>query len=190
MTKKNIITIIIAVFAVILIACVAYAFYAYYEPEETNKNTNTAATVASFDECVAAGNPVMESYPRQCRAGDQLFVEDIGDSLDKADLIRLDSPRPGDRVSSPLTVSGQARGYWFFEASFPVQITDSVGNVIAETFAQAQDEWMTEDFVPFSSVIEFNKPAGQSQGYLVLRKDNPSALPEFDDEMRIPVLFE
>ncbi len=33
--------------------------------------------IASFDECVAAGNPVMESYPRQCRADGELFVEKI-----------------------------------------------------------------------------------------------------------------
>jgi hypothetical protein len=33
--------------------------------------------VTSFEECVAAGNPVMESYPRQCRHGDQTFTEII-----------------------------------------------------------------------------------------------------------------
>ena len=34
--------------------------------------------VSSFEDCVAAGNPVMESYPRQCRSADgQLFVEDV-----------------------------------------------------------------------------------------------------------------
>lgn len=34
--------------------------------------------VMNFDECVAAGNAVMESYPRQCRSADgQLFVEDV-----------------------------------------------------------------------------------------------------------------
>ena len=32
-----------------------------------------------FAECVAAGNPVMESYPRQCRAGGQTFTEKIND---------------------------------------------------------------------------------------------------------------
>lgn len=31
----------------------------------------------SFEECVAAGKPVMESYPRQCRDHDQLFVEEV-----------------------------------------------------------------------------------------------------------------
>ncbi|MCK4669989.1 MAG: hypothetical protein KAT43_02205 [Nanoarchaeota archaeon] len=34
-------------------------------------------SINSFDECIAAGNPAMESYPRQCRAGDQTFVEQI-----------------------------------------------------------------------------------------------------------------
>ncbi len=39
--------------------------------------------VTNFEECVAAGNPVMESYPRQCRATGQTFVEII--PLDKED---------------------------------------------------------------------------------------------------------
>jgi len=35
-------------------------------------------TITNFDECVAAGNPVMESYPRQCKDSDgQTFVEEI-----------------------------------------------------------------------------------------------------------------
>ena len=34
--------------------------------------------INSFDECIKAGNPVMESYPRQCRTSDgELFVEDM-----------------------------------------------------------------------------------------------------------------
>jgi len=34
--------------------------------------------VNNFKECVAAGNPVMESYPRQCMHNKQGFVEYIG----------------------------------------------------------------------------------------------------------------
>jgi hypothetical protein len=38
--------------------------------------------VASFEDCVRAGNPVMESYPRQCRAEDgRLFVEEIDEPV-------------------------------------------------------------------------------------------------------------
>ena len=33
--------------------------------------------ITNFAECAAAGNPVMESYPRQCRANNKTFVEQI-----------------------------------------------------------------------------------------------------------------
>lgn len=38
---------------------------------------DTAAAITNFEECAAAGNPIMESYPRQCRANSQTFVEQI-----------------------------------------------------------------------------------------------------------------
>jgi len=38
--------------------------------------------ISSFEDCAAAGNTVMESYPRQCRTPDgQLFIENISDPL-------------------------------------------------------------------------------------------------------------
>ncbi|MBA4454705.1 MAG: PQQ-dependent sugar dehydrogenase, partial [Nitrosopumilaceae archaeon] len=33
--------------------------------------------IKNFEQCIAAGNPIMESFPRQCRADDQTFVEEI-----------------------------------------------------------------------------------------------------------------
>ncbi len=33
--------------------------------------------VTDFQSCAAAGNPVMESYPRQCRHGERTFVEHV-----------------------------------------------------------------------------------------------------------------
>ncbi len=37
-----------------------------------------ASSITNFEECIAAGNPAMESYPRQCRTSDgQHFVESI-----------------------------------------------------------------------------------------------------------------
>ena len=40
--------------------------------------TTTNSPITNFEECIAAGNPAMESYPRQCRTGDGLhFVEEI-----------------------------------------------------------------------------------------------------------------
>ena len=38
--------------------------------------------VTNFEECVAAGNPVMESHPRQCVHEDEHFVEEIDDAME------------------------------------------------------------------------------------------------------------
>ena len=88
---------------------------------------------------------------------------------------------------SPLVVTGEARGFWFFEASFPVKLVDEQGNLIVQGIAQAQDEWMTENFVPFKVTLEFSTFA--TSGFLVLEKDNPSGLPENADEIRAPIRF-
>lgn len=43
-----------------------------------------AVVITNFEECAAAGNPVMESYPRQCRAQDgTTFTEIIGEPQPK-----------------------------------------------------------------------------------------------------------
>lgn len=39
---------------------------------------NSTQKISNFNECIEAGNPAMENYPRQCRTpGGELFVEDI-----------------------------------------------------------------------------------------------------------------
>jgi hypothetical protein len=115
---------------------------------------------------------------------------DIGNKLEKANLIRLTTPNPNTVIKSPLLIKGEARGNWFFEASFPIELQDANGVKIAEWYATADGEWMTEEFVPFSSTLNFETPIGMKSGTLILRKDNASGLPEFDDALIIPVLFE
>ncbi len=108
-------------------------------------------------------------------------------------LIKVMSPRANEVVQNPLAVKGEAKGFWFFEASFPIKILDENNNVLGQGIAQANPpaggDWMTEEFVPFEATIEFEAPA-QEKGFLVLIKDNPSGLPEHDAEFRIPVVLE
>ncbi|MCU0678938.1 MAG: GerMN domain-containing protein [Planctomycetes bacterium] len=106
-----------------------------------------------------------------------------------ADLIRVTAPLAGATVKSPLAVSGQARGYWFFEASFPAKLLDGDGQALASGIATAQSDWMTEDLVPFRAELVFNI-ATATNGILVLEKDNPSGLPENAKEIRIPLRLE
>lgn len=105
------------------------------------------------------------------------------------DLIRVEEPLENELVSSPLIVKGEARGQWYFEASFPVTLTDAGGNVIKASFATAQGEWMTTNYVPFEAEIDFAVPAGVTSGFIVLEKSNPSGLSEHADELKIPVRF-
>lgn len=103
-------------------------------------------------------------------------------------LVRVDYPRPNESVSNPLTVVGSARGNWFFEASFPIRVLDANGRELGVSPAQAQGDWMTTEFVPFTGTITFAAPTTQT-GTLVLEKDNPSGLPENADEVRVPIRF-
>lgn len=115
-------------------------------------------------------------------------TNNIGNELEKADLIRIESPRPGQEISSPLQILGEARGFWFFEASFPIELQDKNGNVLAIAIATANGEWMTKDFVPFTATLEFTTPISAS-GRLILKKDNPSGLREHDDTLIVPIKF-
>jgi hypothetical protein len=139
-------------------------------------------SITNFEECADAGYPVLESYPRQCGG----FVENI----DAATVLRVTSPSLDVPITSPLEVTGEARGTWFFEGSFPVFLTNWDGLIIAEGYATAQGEWMTEEFVPFTASLSFEKPEYGANGTLILKKDNPSGLPEYDDAVEFPVLFE
>ncbi len=103
--------------------------------------------------------------------------------------IRVASLAAGDTVTSPLRLTGEARGSWYFEASFPVRLLDAGGRELAAAPAQARGDWMTEAFVPFEAVLEFVPPASGTRGTLVLEKDNPSGLPEHAGEIRLPVTF-
>lgn len=174
--KKNVIIVILGTIVIALVAVLVL-------------KKDGAVSVNSFEECVAAGNAVMESHPRQCKAGGKTFVEDIGNANAKVDLIRANTPKPNEKIHSPLVVTGEARGTWYFEASFPVKLYDEEGNLLASGPATATEDWMTEDFVPFTATLEFSAPSKGTTGKLVLEKDNPSGLPENDDSLIIPVKF-
>lgn len=101
--------------------------------------------------------------------------------------VRLMTPRAGETVRSPLVVKGEAAG-WYFEASFPVKLISPSGKVLAQAPAQAQGDWMTTNFVPFEARLEFISTE-EGMGKLVLEKDNPSGLPQYDESVEVLVKF-
>lgn len=120
------------------------------------------------------------------RAGQSL--PEIEPPVAQDNLIRITLPVSGETVSSPLSVSGEARGNWYFEGSFPIEILDANGNRLGIHYATASGEWMTEEFVPFTGTLEFATSTTET-GTLVFHKDNPSDMRQYDDKREIAVRF-
>lgn len=104
------------------------------------------------------------------------------------DVVETDVENRLSPYAETISVTGKARGTWFFEGSFPVELLDANGVVMQKAIAKADGEWMTEDFVPFSVSIDY-APGITRTGLVVLKKDNPSGDPAHDDAFKIPVTF-
>ncbi len=128
-------------------------------------------------------------YVTDDKAGVIYKVQYLGNDASSVSTdVKIESPKENEVVSSPLKITGEAKGTWFFEASFPVEIYDGNWKRLGQSHAQAKGEWMTENFVSFESTINFEKPTTET-GWLVFKKDNPSGLPESDAEYHYPVKF-
>lgn len=149
-------------------------------------NSDVTVEVNDFLSCAEAGYPIMESYPRQCRdeSTGKTYVEDISEDAE----VVIETPTRGQLVNSPLTVKGKAKGNWFFEANIPVTLKDQNGKILAQKGAQAEGNWMTTEYVNFTVVLEFAEPTTEF-GVLLIQKDNPSGMPENDNDYPVSIKF-
>jgi hypothetical protein len=174
----------------ILIFCiiVLVTWFLFLRPAE-----KITKQIMSFQDCMDAGYPVMESYPRQCKTPDgRTYAEEITPPITyintSKDFIVVDLPFPGAVTGKEFKVIGRARGF-YFEASFPVEVLDKDGKRIFIGPAQAQGDWMTDAFVPFEINVKVpNTYTGPAT--LVLHKDNPSDLRENDASISFPITIE
>lgn len=190
--KKQFILIFLVI--IILAAVISLELNVYFKK---NSNPSTATTtplvILSFIDCELAGYPIMESYPRKCKTADgKIYTEELKEKITyinaTSDLIMVTSPYAGSVTDKEFFIKGKARGGWYFEASFPVQILDKDGGVLVSTQAEAQGDWMTSEFVPFTARITIPKKY-TGVATVVLKKDNPSGLPEKDASISFKVLI-
>lgn len=104
------------------------------------------------------------------------------------EYFKLESPAVNSEISSPLAISGQAQGPMFFEGSFPASIEDANGKVLGTDIAKTDKDWMTEKMVPFKATVNFKKSTTKT-GFIVLKNDNPSGLPENEHSVKFPISF-
>lgn len=92
---KNINTILL-VLLILIGGLIIYGLY-FFNNSVTDKHvtgSKDTIQVSNFEACVSAGNPVMESYPRQCRHEGITYSEEI----------------PEDPVSEAVICPEEARG--------------------------------------------------------------------------------
>lgn len=169
-------------------------FIVWFSASYNKKNRIEPIVVASFEDCLKAGYPDIGNRPRQCKTPDgRTYTEELSEKVtytnSSADMIVVTLPYPGAVTGKEFSVIGTARGTWFFEASFPIQVVDKNGNVLATAVAQAESDWMTPNFVPFKATIKV-PDSYIGEATLLLKKDNPSGLPERDASISFPITIE
>lgn len=169
-------------------------FIAWFGLSYNKKNRIQPVVVMSFEDCAQAGYPVTGERPRQCKTPDgRTYAEELSEkptyTNSSADMIVVDLPYPGAVTGKEFSVTGKARGTWFFEASFPVHVLDNNGNVLATAVAQAESDWMTPNFVPFKATVKV-PDSYIGKATLLLKKDNPSGLSEHDASISFPITIE
>ncbi len=155
-----------------------------------------AALGAAAVVMIASVLMLMEPLERQRITGVLRNDADHGETLEPVQppespadvLVRVQAPQRNETIQNPLQIRGEARGIYFFEASFPIKLLDANGLEVATAIATAESDWMTQDFVPFSATLTFIRPPTET-GSLVFMRDNPSGLPEHDASFVVPVRF-
>ena len=113
---------------------------------------------------------------------------------EKPGVIVVSSPLPESTISAnSVVVKGRAVGNWFFEASAPVDIVNWDGLIIGQGYVTVDQgyDWMTTDMVPFTGTISYDATqlGAYKYGWIIMKKDNPSGEPQFDDSLEFKVLF-
>jgi len=182
-----------------LVFCVWTAYRQENNVGGKNNGLAVTTTVHDFVDCLKDPSGVVSEYqpdspsgglPRKCfLPSGRMFIEDLGNTKEKAGFVHLTNLMPNQWIKSPLVITGEAISCWFFEASFPVELVAADGQVLAKGTAQALEDWMkAEGLVKFRVQLAFDRPK-TDRGELIFRKDNPSGLPENDDALRLPILF-
>jgi hypothetical protein len=163
---------LIVALGIIIMSIIGYAFYVTYF---------VAAPIPQTQEDVTEQPGTIPPLVRE----DEIFHYTNA----SADHIIVDLPTPGAVTGKSFSVLGRARGNWFFEASFPVELKDEQGNILGQGIAQAQSDWMTTEFVSFKADISAPE-SFIGKAVLILKRDNPSGLPEYDGSVSFPITVE
>ncbi len=142
--------------------------------------------IHSYEACAQLDDFIWCSEIERCIAS-TLACDSFIDPINELSyIINIIEPMKGELISSPYEIRGLAPGTWYFEADFEIQLLDQERNILASTIAIAQSDWMTTELVPFIANLEFETDY-QGPAQLLLIKDNPSGLEEYEDYYELEV---
>jgi putative hemolysin len=110
MDRKTLTAVIIILLIIAAIVGIASYNFSLNQLPQTGDNIDTAIT--DFDSCTAAGYPVLESYPPQCKTPDgRSFVQEVSEISNPASEYCIEN---GGRLEIRKDLQGEA-GFCIFE---------------------------------------------------------------------------
>jgi hypothetical protein len=79
-------------FAVVLLVSLVFAWTLYRTSEQETQNTTVIEQILTYEDCVAAGYPILETFPEQCKTDTGIsFTRELSEEEK-----RLTAPQTGD----------------------------------------------------------------------------------------------
>ncbi len=172
---KEIILIALGIFIVIFLSFLAFTGF-----KDARKNSSSGGGLFNFQ-------PVVSTPSSGGGQKEEIEKKNIPDEALEMLRISLDE---GDRIANGEIIRGLAWGPWYFEGEFAVRAMTEGGKLLATFSARATEDWMVEDFVPFEARFLVKGLGGESKGFLIFDRANPSGLPQNNMSVKVPVLFE
>ncbi len=145
---KNILPIVILLLVILTVIFFTLALWDKKSP---------IITVTSFEECVEAGNPIMESYPRGCQHKGQLFVEEIFSTMTEEEALGVASGSAECLGVGGIDFSGfynpNSKTWWFDlnQSEESRQDGCSPACVVWEESRQVEVNWRCAGLIPDNS---------------------------------------
>ncbi len=102
-------------------------------------------------------------------------------------------PQPNEKVDMPFSITGQARGYWFYDNAFPIILYDNTKTAIAYGTATTTAEIPNseyEEFVPFSGTFdEYEFLPVKKKGYILFQRSTGNLETGRNSTVTLPIRF-
>ncbi len=143
----------------------------------------TKLTPDSFEECMTAGYPIMESYPRRCAVpGGETFTENVSsagsqssDDTQASVNIIVTSPLEGQLVGKSFKITGEAR---VFENTVRYRVSGENDAVLIDTYTTANSLDIGQ-FGPFEITVDASAVSGK-EGVIEVFQDSAQDGSEID----------